>query len=182
MTSLIFQAFYLALPAYFANMAPVIFAKLGLLKWLARPIDGGQKLGRDYIFGLGKTWRGIISAVILGIIISGLQAWLFSFDFFRSVSVVDYPRIWPVFGFLAGLGAILGDLFKSFLKRRIGISSGGPWPIFDQLDFVVGFFVFVYLLVRPDWQIVLAVFVLTLVLHPLTNLIAYILRIKKVWW
>ena len=181
MTSLILQAFYLALPAYFANMAPVIFAKVGLLKSLARPIDNGRKLGSDYIFGSGKTWRGIISAVILGIIISGIQAWLFGWDFFRSISVVDYPHIWPVFGFLAGLGAILGDLFKSFLKRRVNIASGRPWPVFDQLDFIAGFFVFIYLLVRPSWHLMLIAAILTLILHPLTNLVAYILRIK-VWW
>jgi len=182
MTSLILQAFYLALPAYFANMAPVIFAKVGLLKSLARPIDNGRKLGSDYIFGSGKTWRGIISAVILSIIISGIQAWLFGWDFFRSISVVDYPHKWLIFGCLAGLGAILGDLFKSFLKRRVGILSGRSWPIFDQLDFIVGFFLFTYLLVRPSWQLIIAVFVLTLVLHPLTNVIAYVLKIKEVWW
>lgn len=125
MTSLILQAFYLALPAYFANMAPVIFAKMGLLKSLARPIDNGRKLGSDYIFGSGKTWRGIISAVILSIIISGIQAWLFGWDFFRSISVVDYPHKWLIFGCLAGLGAILGDLFKSFLKGVLAFSLVG---------------------------------------------------------
>lgn len=182
MVDLILKSFYLVLPAYCANMAPVIFAKLGWLKSLALPIDSGKKFGRDFIFGSGKTWRGIVAAVIIGILTVGLQAVLFYFPFFKNISLINYPAIWPIFGFLAGLGAILGDLAKSFFKRRFGFKSGASWPVFDQLDFIAGFFVFTYYLVRPSWAVMATVMILTLILHPLTNLVAYWLRIKKVWW
>lgn len=182
MWDLVLKSFYLALPAYLANMSPVIFDKLQLLKFLARPIDGGYKIGQHYIFGPSKTWRGIIAAVILGVMTTGIQAWLYSYDFFKSLSIIDYRNNYILFGALAGFGAIVGDLVKSFVKRRIGKKSGSSWPIFDQLDFIAGFFVFTYYLTSPALDIILTIFILTIILHPLTNLAAYYLGFKKVWW
>jgi len=182
MLDLILKAFYLVLPAYLANMAPPIFGRFGWLKSLNRPVDGGIKLGRDYLFGQTKTWRGIMAAVIFGLLTTGIQAWLYDFDFFRNLSLINYGQDFIWFGILAGLGAILGDLVKSFFKRRLHLKSGDAWPIFDQLDFIAGFFLFTWYFVRPDWQIILTVCLMTLILHPLVNIIGYFLRFKKVWW
>lgn len=182
MIEIIIKAFYLVLPAYLANMAPVIFGRLHWLNFLARPIDGGKKIGDQYLFGQNKTWRGLVSAVIFATLISWLQAFLFGYNWFHSISLVNYPADFLLFGFLAGAGAILGDLLKSFFKRRFKIKSGQAWPIFDQLDFVVGFFIATYWLVVPSLSIMLTVFLLTLILHPLINISAYLLKIKKVWW
>jgi CDP-2,3-bis-(O-geranylgeranyl)-sn-glycerol synthase len=182
MFQLLIVSFYLILPAYFANMAPVIFNRLGWLKLWAKPIDKGIKYHGNFVFGKSKTWRGIVSAVMTGVMIAGLQAWLQNYAFFYNISLVDYSNLFLLFGVLAGFGAIMGDLIKSFIKRRLGIKSGRPWPVFDQWDFVAGFFIFTYWLIYPDWQIILTVFLITLVLHPLVNVIGYILGIKKVWW
>jgi CDP-2,3-bis-(O-geranylgeranyl)-sn-glycerol synthase len=141
-----------------------------------------MKLGRDYLFGSGKTWRGLVSATIVGMLAAGLQALLYDFSWFNEISLINYQRSWLAFGFCAGAGAILGDLIKSFFKRRVHISSGGSWPVFDQLDFIVGFFVATWWLLQPGWEVLLAAAVLTLILHPLTNIIAYSLKLKKVWW
>jgi len=183
MIYVIFQTFYLLLPAYLANMAPVIFGKLKCLRFSAKPIDGGQKLGQDFIFGSSKTWRGLITAVIFGMLAAGVQAILYSnYYFFYKLSFIDYRSDWLWFGALAGLGAILGDLIKSFFKRRVGIHSGGVWLVFDQLDFIVGFFIAVWIFFKPSLIIVIIACLMTLVLHPLTNIIAYLLKFKKVWW
>lgn len=170
------------MPAYFANMAPVIFDKLGLLKSMAKPIDGGLKLGQDFLFGQNKTWRGIIAAVIMSLVVTIIQASLFGYDFFYQISIVNYDAMFLSFGVLAGLGAILGDLIKSFLKRRLHLASGQSWPIFDQLDFIIGFFIFISLIYKPSVEIILASLLITLILHPLVNLISYLLGLKKVWW
>ena len=182
MLSLLIQSFYLALPAYLANMAPVVFDRLNWLAFFARPIDAGRKWGSSYIFGSTKTWRGLVAAVMAGLLITGLQAGLYNLEFFQNISLFNYQNNFWLFGLLAGLGAILGDLFKSFFKRRLKIASGQPWPFFDQLDFIAGFFLFTWLLVRPPWPIVLTVVIMTLILHPLVNIIGYLLRFKKVWW
>jgi CDP-2,3-bis-(O-geranylgeranyl)-sn-glycerol synthase len=182
MLQLIIISLYFVLPAYGANMAPVIFAKLGWLKFLNQPIDGGKKWGRDYLFGQNKTWRGLVAAVIVGLIIAFIQSLLFDYPSFTDISIINYPASWIIFGALAGLGAILGDLAKSFFKRRVGIKSGGVWPVFDQLDFIVGFLVFTYFIAFPGWQIILTIIIFTLILHPLTNIIGYLIGWKKVWW
>lgn len=182
MLELIIKAFYLALPAYLANMSPVIFDKFKIFKFLAKPIDNGKKLGADFIFGSSKTWRGLLSGVIFGLLVTWLQALLYSYDLFRNLSLVDYSHHFIAFGILSGLGAILGDLVKSFFKRRFGKKSGSSWPVFDQLDFIAGFFIFTYYYIDLDINIVTTTFLMTLILHPLTNLISYWLGFKKVWW
>lgn len=182
MRQLILQAFYFVLPAYLANMAPVIFDKFGWLKFLNKPIDAGQKLGREFIFGRGKTWRGIVAGVIGGVLMAFGQSWLYHQPLFSGISLFDYSSYWLMFGFLAGLGALVGDLFKSFVKRRVGIESGKPWLFFDQLDFIFGFLIFTYWLAHPSFAIIIIIALLTLILHPLTNITAFFLRIKRVWW
>jgi len=180
---LILSAFYFALPAYIANMAPVLIAKPGLCKCLARPIDNDRTWRGKPILGKGKTWRGLIAGVLAAIIIAGIQMLLFRYSFFQSISVVDFNEVnFLIFGALAGLGAMIGDSVKSFFKRRIGIKSGAAWPIADQLDFIIGFLLFTYCLVRPEIIIMIIVIAITPLLHLLTNVIGYKLKLKKVWW
>lgn len=178
----IIAAFYLILPAYIANMMPVLFAHAQWLEGLAQPVDGGRRLGAQTIFGPHKTWRGLIVGTVFGFIIVLIQAWLYQYSFFRSISVVDYQAVLIPLGLLAGTSALLGDLVKSFFKRRINIASGDSWPIVDQLDFVVGFLIMTYWLINPSWSVIFAVIIMTLILHPLTNISAYFFHLKKVWW
>jgi CDP-2,3-bis-(O-geranylgeranyl)-sn-glycerol synthase len=182
MIDLFLQSFYFSLPAYLANMSPVILNKLGAWKYFAKPIDGGRKIGNQFIFGKNKTWRGLLSAIVFGSLMAMIQAFLYRYEFFRELSIVDYTSLFLIFGILAGSGAILGDLVKSFFKRRIGIVSGQAWPIFDQLDFIFGFILFVYYFSIPSVEIIITICLITLVLHPLTNMISYLLGVKKVWW
>ena len=181
--SLILKVAYFCLPVYLANMSPVIIDKIGLFKFLKVPVDFGQELWGKPILGKGKTWRGMVSGVIVAMAIVGIQKIIFQYPQIESISIVDFNKVnFLVFGFLAGLGAMVGDLIKSFFKRRIGIASGKCWPVADQLDFILGFILFTYWLVYPSWAIIGLACLLTLILHPLTNIIGYLLKIKKVWW
>lgn len=65
--SSILQALLVFLPAYVANMSPVIVAKL-IPGWKT-PIDGGR-IGKDgqRILGPGKTWRGLVGGAVFGAI------------------------------------------------------------------------------------------------------------------
>lgn len=183
MAEIIWQSFYFGLPAFIANMSPVILDKLKILKFLAVPIDGGRKINGQYILGKNKTWRGLVAGGIFGLLTTSIQYLLYeNYDFFRLLSIVDYSRVFIVFGLLSGFGALIGDSIKSFFKRRLNIDSGKSWPIFDQLDFIFGFLVLSYVAYQPSWEIVIYLCIITLVLHPLTNIISYLLGIKKVWW
>ena len=48
------------------------------------------------------------------------------------------------------LGALLGDMGKSFVKRRLGKKRGESWPIADQYDLVAGAFILM-LVFDPSW-------------------------------
>jgi CDP-2,3-bis-(O-geranylgeranyl)-sn-glycerol synthase len=180
----VLQALFLFLPAYLGNMMAVIFPKLGLFKSLDFPVDMGRKLRGEYLFGEHKTWRGVVAGIIGGIVAALLQYLLYTF-FVQSRWIFLFPLDLPAslwWGFLLGLGALLGDLIKSFFKRRLHIKSGGIFFPFDQLDFIFGALLLGLLYYRPPWQHILVVILFTPLFHFFVNVIAYKLRLKKVWW
>ena len=91
-----------------ANGAPVIAAKI-LRHHLSFPLDGGAKFvdGRP-LFGKSKTIRGIVLAILL--------------------STLAAPALglgWQI-GAVIGSTAMAGDLFSSYVKRRLNRSAGVP--------------------------------------------------------
>ncbi len=165
------------LPGYVPN--PVAAALGG-----GRPIDGGRNFwdGRR-IFGDGKTWRGFASGVLAGILIGALQVMVV-----QPVAPDWLPRHTLLTVVLFSAGALLGDLAKSFFKRRIGKGQGERWPVADQFDLVAGAFLLTALVDLP-WLISVItlpvlfwVLVLTPILHKTVNVIGYLAGIKDVPW
>src|SRR3989338_6587007 len=102
MANIILQCVYFILPAYFANMAPVIVKDF--FKKIAVPIDFGKTLGNKPIFGEHKTFRGLIFGVLFAIILTYVQYLLYKNNIFTDFAIVDYSY-WLLIGFLLGLGA-----------------------------------------------------------------------------
>lgn len=174
MTLTIFQALYFMLPAYVANMMPVIF------KWV--PL-AGFPIHKKW-FGAHKTWRGIFAGILSAILIVFAQKQIGAAA--KSISLMAYEKFTNseviLFGLAFGSGALLGDLLKSFVKRRLSIPSGKPWVPFDQLDFVIGALLAVSIFYVPPALHIFIIVIITPILHLLTNFIAYGLKLKKVWW
>jgi CDP-2,3-bis-(O-geranylgeranyl)-sn-glycerol synthase len=170
-------AFWIMLPAYVPN--PVAAAAGG-----GRPIDGGKYFsdGRR-IFGDGKTYRGFIIGILAGIIVGIFQIFLQTHPAFAFLPVHTYLSV-----FLFSFGALLGDLLKSFFKRRLGKERGEKWMIADQYDLVAGAFllavIFDYSWVISTITLPILVFILILtpVLHRAMNIIGYIAGVKDVPW
>lgn len=120
------------------------------------------------IFGTHKTVRGLFAGIIAGTAM-GLAESLFD------------PRL-LLGGFMIALGAVLGDLVGAFVKRRLKIVPGKPFPILDQLDFVLGGLVLGTLFFPMSWLSILLVVVVTPPIHLGTNYGAYLLGIKKTRW
>lgn len=165
------------LPAYVPN--PVAALAGG-----GTPVD----LGKNYsdgnrIFGDGKTYRGLFAGIIAGILTGLVLIWIAG-----QYPAFSLPRHTLQSVILLATGALLGDLVKSFFKRRLGKGRGTKWPLADQYDLVAGAFLLL-LAGDPAWlftQVTLTVFIIILiitpVLHRVTNIIGYILRIKEVPW
>jgi CDP-2,3-bis-(O-geranylgeranyl)-sn-glycerol synthase len=102
-----------------ANGVPIIGAAV-CGDWGAYPLDGGRVLADGHrVLGDSKTWRGILlsplatcaSAVLLGL----------------PVGV----------GVAISVGAMLGDLLSSFVKRRLGMTSSSMALGLDQIPEVL---------------------------------------------
>lgn len=174
----ILKCFYLMLPAYFANMAPVIVKKINLL---AFPVDFNQQIGNQPVLGKNKTFRGLVFGVVFALTVAYVQSLLYNVGFFKSISFFDYHN-WLLFGILMGSGALIGDLAKSFFKRRLGLKPGAKFVPFDQTDFAVG----ALLLIMPVFEITLTIFIVSLVLsfvlHIAVNHLSFYLKIRNEKW
>jgi CDP-2,3-bis-(O-geranylgeranyl)-sn-glycerol synthase len=171
------SALWIMLPAYLPN--PVAALCGG-----GTPVDLGRNFadGRR-VFGDGKTYWGLIAGILAGIAIGLVQilaagaygpAWL--------------PQHTVLSVTLLSVGALLGDLVKSFFKRRFGKERGAKWPVADQYDLVAGAFVLLLVFDSP-WlfaEVTLPAFIgiliLTPLLHRAVNIIGYLVKVKEVPW
>jgi CDP-2,3-bis-(O-geranylgeranyl)-sn-glycerol synthase len=98
-----------------ANGAPIILRKL-LDKRYDGPVDFGL-VWRDGqpLLGPSKTWRGIAGALLAGAAAS----------FVLGLGIRT--------GLAVGALAMAGDLFSSFLKRRLGVPPSGMALGLDQI-------------------------------------------------
>lgn len=181
---------WLMLPAYIANPTAAMFGG-------GMPMDLGKNFrdGRR-ILGDGKTVRGLIAGTACGFaagiiqigvapIIAGnvLTGW----PFFQSALDAYSPGMVLVVGLMA-LGALLGDSAESFIKRRLDIKRGAMFPVADQLDFVLGAWVLTFIFASAWFRtyftfwILVTVLVVTPLLHLITNMFGYLIKVKKEPW
>jgi CDP-2,3-bis-(O-geranylgeranyl)-sn-glycerol synthase len=172
-------ALWAMLPAYVPNNAAVLFGG-------GRPIDGGRTMGGRRLLGDGKTWRGAAAGWLAGV---GAALLLRALRLPAGTALgVGFPAVPLAAAFALPLGAMLGDIGASFLKRRTGRERGAPFPGLDQLDFVVGALL-LGVLAAPSWfldiftlPVLVVVLVATPILHVVTNAAAYYLRLKDEPW
>lgn len=177
---LIIGSFYLLLPAAFANMAPVLAKNIPFLK---KPVDFEAKFRRKRLFGKNKTWRGVIAGVILAIIVVLIQKWLFQYDLFRNISLIQYNNADIILlGLLFGLGAMMGDLAGSFAKRQIGIKPGERFIFWDQTDWVIGSLVFISFYLKINLLVWVTSILLFFVLHIIVKHIGFFLKLEEKKW
>jgi CDP-2,3-bis-(O-geranylgeranyl)-sn-glycerol synthase len=157
------NSLYIIVPTNCTNGAPVIFGG-------GPPIDLGKSLSDGQrIFGTNKTVRGFIGGLVIGAVIGVSGYYLVSKELL-TISL------------LASLGALLGDLAGAFLKRRMKIKPGSSLPGIDQLDFVIGALLFVLPFYQISLASILILFFVTPPIHFLTNVGAYLLRLKSNYW
>lgn len=134
-------ALWFLLPAAAANVAPILSAAIPLLKRWDAPIDGGRTLRGKEVLGAHKTWRGLVSGMIVATVVLWAQQALVSHTSWAHsiTSGVDYASLPTLLlGPLFAIGALGGDALESFFKRQRGIKSGGTWVPFDQVDYIIG--------------------------------------------
>jgi len=179
----IIASLWLMLPAYIPNPAAVLFKGKVPMDFGKIFLDGRRILGR------GKTWRGFFGGAVTGFITGLIQNFIAGY-----LPASYFPRFGEglqLIGVLLCLsfGAMSGDVLGSFIKRRMGIESGGKAFLLDQLGFVLVAWLFL-LLLYPSWFMahfgkiipVLTILVITPALHRVVNIIGYKMGKKEVPW
>lgn len=163
--NVIIDAILVYLPAMVSNAVPVFIKK-------GTPLDRGKLFidGRR-ILGDGKTIEGFITGLYFGFIVSTLYA----------IMLNDYILLLQLWA--SSIGALLGDIIGSFVKRRMGIPRGGKAIGLDQLDFYIGAnALLVATMFNISTQLFIVGLVIVMILHIATNRVAYILGLKNVPW
>jgi CDP-2,3-bis-(O-geranylgeranyl)-sn-glycerol synthase len=170
-------AFWIMVPAYTANAGAVPFGG-------GTPIDFGKctKNGLRYL-GDGKTWRGISGGIVIGVLFGLLQMFLtqtFHWNWLPQHTIVTITAL--------AAGALLGDVVKSFFKRRAGKKRGEKWLIADIYDFAVGslvslaIFAWQWMTTNITIWVFVAILIWTPLLHRGANIVGYLIGIKQVPW
>ncbi len=169
MISLILQTFWLLLPAGVANMSPVLFKKINFLNY---PVDLGMKFRKKPLFGKNKTYRGFFFGTLMSILTVYIES-LFHLD-----NIIGYNNI-ILLGLLLGFGALLGDVIESFFKRQLDIKPGKSLIPFDQIDWVLGSIILTGFVYFIPLNVIITSIILFGILHPLINLLGFLMKIKK---
>lgn len=97
-----------------ANGAPILARKL-LGSRFNCPLDFGFKLRNHDLLGASKTWRGLVASLVF----TSILAWLIGYS-------------WQT-GVVVSLCAMTGDVFSSFIKRRLNLQPSSMAPFLDQV-------------------------------------------------
>jgi hypothetical protein len=180
---------YLFLPLLVGLALHGFFIKYDILAFLCRPIDRGRKFRGNRIFGENKTYRGVV-VVSLGTAIGfGLQSLLFHrIASIRSVELFDYAFFKSVsLGLSVGVAAMLSELPNSFIKRQFEIAPGTAakgWKavifyVYDQIDFLLGAWLILAIVVPVTIGRVALSAVLLLVAHQIMSSVGYALGMRR---
>jgi len=174
------RAFLILFPAYAANCFPTF---IRAYKIKGHPIDFGKSYKGNRIFGDGKTWEGLALGVVAGFLIGLAEVGLYpSLNLYASQYGVSLPVMTALIAFLIPFGALMGDLIKSFFKRRIGMKRGQNFMFFDQLDFIIGAILFTFLFVDYTPIMIVWMFVATFLIHRGASIVGYALKLKREPW
>jgi len=175
--STLLAAFWIMVPAYIPNPVAALCGGGTPIDFDRNYSDGRRLLGD------GKTYRGLAFGVLAGIAAGALQIWLagtYGWTFLPQQTAASIV--------ILAFGALLGDMAKSFVKRRLGKDRGQSWLIADQYDLVAGAFILM-LVFDPAWlfatitlPILIIILILTPVLHRAVNILGFLCGVKKEPW
>jgi len=178
---------WLMLPLFISNPSAVFFGN-------NKPIDGGRKWGDGKrILGDGKSWGGLVGGTLAGVLGGIIMALIV-----RNMNAGEYWLFGESQGevlknvFLVSVGALVGDMSASFVKRRMNFERGKAVPGLDQYDMILGVWILLMIfswgwfsvrfIESGRWVGLIAVLVLTPALHRAANIVGYKIGLKQVPW
>lgn len=175
MFNLLGETLTLILPGCLANGIPPILVNIKMLAFMVKPLDNKILFfDKRRIFGDHKTTLGFLGGIAFGTIFGTL---LYKTLFPSHADLISIPLV--KHSFIMSLGALSGDLVKSFIKRRFSIKSGKSFFPFDQLDYGLGMYL-AYAILNPGNNLHFgAVIAVTFSLHLFFTYFGYLAHIRK---
>ncbi|MBU5575213.1 MAG: CDP-2,3-bis-(O-geranylgeranyl)-sn-glycerol synthase [Candidatus Aenigmatarchaeota archaeon] len=173
----IIKALWLLIPLYAANGFPVLVKGKVPIDFKKTWSDGKR------IFGDGKTIEGFIIGILAGIFYGGIL-WIL-YPKFNSIAIYygfELPYINPLNALILSFSALSGDLIGSFIKRRISLERGADAPILDQTNFILSATMIGLLFFKITVIMFLFMIIFTIIVHRITNIISYLIKLKSVPW
>ena len=174
-----FQGFWFIIPAYAANGFPP-FARG------KHALDFGKKWRNKRILGEGKTIEGLAAGFFGGLLWGGVLILFQSYvqinqgiSINQDIGLVEMTLPLIV---LITIGALLGDLIGSFIKRRIDMPRGASFPLLDQLGFVIMAIIIATPLYLMSFGSIVFIIIATVFVHLFGNYLAYKAKLKSVPW
>lgn len=144
-----------------ANGMPVIARNLFADRF-ALPVDFGKAFyDRRPIFGYSKTWRGISTSVIV------------------TTLFAPFINISMIVAIMFSLLAMLGDLFSSFTKRRLGYRESSRSRLLDVIPESALPLVLLQEPLGLSWLAVLLTIIIFFLLEVILSPLLYRLHIRK---
>ena len=144
-----------------ANGTPIVTRQI-FGRRFEHPIDFGWRLKDGHpLFGLSKTFRGVISAVIMTMI---------------GALMLNLPL---KLGLLIGVWAMLGDLLSSFVKRRLGMAPSSKALGLDQIPEAFFPLVAVSTMLGLGWWQITYLTLLFMVIELSLSRVLYKFKIRK---
>lgn len=178
---------YLYSPLLLAAATSGLVMRQNWLAFARRPIDAGRSLHGKRLFGDSKTWRGVLVAVVGCSVGVAIQKYVIG-EHAKGISRLDYAQLDVLlFGTTMGATAMLGELPNSFVKRRLSIAPGqttkgwlaAVFYVWDQVDLLMFSLPALGFWARIDAELIATAFAVTLILHPTTSLIGYLIGARR---
>ena len=179
-------------PVVLGAAANMLMTKTAFFQKHKSPIDGGKTFRGKRIFGDNKTWIGFLYYILLcaaAQVLVGLLCRGFQLDSMNRMYAVHENRL-PynlLVGACFGLAYALFELPNSFLKRQMGIGSGGHrkgvtgvfFFILDQIDSLIGCAIVIGIFTDAGFSELVQYILLGAAVHILVNLLLMALHARK---
>lgn len=177
---LILTYIYFYLPGGMANIGANIGRFIPGFRDMTTPVDMGVKLNGIRLIGDHKKIGSFIFGALFGTAI-GILKTLYLDRYFPGLLLLNLDPTQNILMYtLISVGALSGDLVKSFIKRQLKRPEHTAWIPFDEIDHTTMSLLLAKIFFPIGWADILGIIVLVFFLHLATNVVGYLIRVKEV--
>ena len=179
MTTRLLEIFLIFLPAFIGNALPVVAKNIPGIRRFSRPIS-------PTFLWKNKTYRGLIAGVLWGIVCGIFLTALVHSGLVMNLARLSsfYRNFWNgvFFGSVLSFWALVWDMIKSFVKRRVGKKPGAMFQPWDGIDYILASIIVMLPWIFLSWPEIFFLLIIGPLLSLTFNTIAYSIGWKDCWY